>query len=216
MDRNEVQARIIEVAQLVKATLVGKHISIKDKCNGYKYVDDVQSNLRRLFLCFDLLDPRPGSSVFEIGPGNCFFLFMCRELRGCRVAGVDKITDKDKGQGQNTFRLFREHFGLADAIKAQFVEGMKPVDFGRRYDAIVATRAHFNRDWQESAYRFWLRDCYEHLQPEGKLLVHFRTIEPEIVTALPLLQPQFAIKDVKKVSVISRESIGQVTGRTHT
>src|SRR5262249_39580466 len=150
-----------------------------------------------------------GSSVFEIGPGNGYFLLMCRELRGCRVAGVDKIYDNRKGQGQNAFRLFREHFGLEGAIRHQFVEGDQPIAFGGRYDAIVATRAHFNRGWGEPQYRFWLRDCYDHLEPGGKLMVHFRTLEPEYVAALPLLEPAYALKDVKKLSIIPREAIGR-------
>jgi len=212
MDKNQVQEKIIAAAQAVKDQLIAQDVPAKGRVEGYKYIDDVRSNLRRLFLCFDLLDPREGSSVFEIGPGNCYFLVMCRELRGCRVAGVDRKPVPIKGQGQLAFRLFRKHFGLEDVIKPQTVAGSQSIEFGGCYDAIVATRAHFNQDWDEADYRYWLRDCYEHLLPGAKLLVHFHRIEPDITAVLPLFEPVHAIKAAKKISLVSSEAIGQVLG----
>jgi hypothetical protein len=212
LDKHQVQEKIIEAAQVVKNQLIEQGVAAKGRVEGYKYIDDVRSNLRRLFLCFDLLDPHKGSSVFEIGPGNCYFLVMCRELRGCRVAGVDRKPALINGQGQLAFRLFREHFGLDDWIRAQTVEGSRPIDFAGSYDAIVATRAHFNQGWGKADYRYWLHDCYHHLLPGGKLMVHFHRIESEIIAAFPLLEPVYAIKAAKKLSVVSREAIGHVLG----
>src|ERR1700738_1009856 len=101
MDRNQVRARIIEVAQTIKKVLLETGFGPEDKDQGYKikdgvatprtdpfwsrergfkYIDDVEEHVRRFFQCLDLLNPREGSSIFEIGPGNCYFLFMCREL----------------------------------------------------------------------------------------------------------------------------------------
>jgi hypothetical protein len=212
MDRSQVWERIVEVGQIVKKTLVDQGISAKGKGRGYKYIDDGKSHIRRLFLSFDLLSPEEGSSVFEIGPGNCYFLFMCRELRGCRVAGVDKLTGPHNGQGKNAFRLFREHFGLEGAIRHHVVEGHKPIDFGGHYDSIVTTGATFNRGWGEGEHRFWLHDCYDHLRPGGKLVVHFNTVDPAALAALPLLRPLQARDRVKKLAVLAREALGLALG----
>jgi SAM-dependent methyltransferase len=210
MDSNQVRERIIEVGQLVKKTLIDKQIPAKNKGRGYKYIDDAKSHVRRLFLSFDLLNPTAGSYVFEIGPGNCYFLFMCRELRCCHVTGIDKIYGPINGQGKNAFRLFREHFGLEDVIKHQVVERYKPIDFGGLYDSIVATGATFNRGWGKGEHQFWLRDCYDHLLPGGRLMIHFNTIDAEAQAALPLLRPLHTPDRVKKLTVLSRETIGQL------
>jgi hypothetical protein len=241
MDQNQVRARIIEVGLAVKKQLLESGLCPEEpepgsqykkgdgarrtdpfwsRERGFKYIDDVEDHLRRFFQCLDLLDPRAGSSVFEIGPGNCYFLFMCRELRGCQVAGVewkqDDASSNKKAQRmphhdlkKRAYRLFREYFGLEDAIKHQIVEGFKPIDFGRPYDTIVATRAMFNHGWREGEYGFWLRDCYEHLQPEGQLMVHFNKIDPESLAAFPFLLPHCPPRGNEKLSIIPREMIGQ-------
>jgi hypothetical protein len=49
---------------------------------------------------------------------------------------------------------------------------------------------------------FWSRT-------RGKLMVHFHQLEPEVWATLPLLQPAYPNKEVKKLSLISREVIGQ-------
>jgi hypothetical protein len=244
MDRNQVRSRIIEVAHAVKKALVERGIASEEKDSGYKrggkagqrrnspfwseeagykYIDDVEAHLSRLFQCFDLLDPRPGSSVFEIGPGNCYFLVMCRDLRRCRVAGVDWKQDDTPGNKKAillpyhdlkkyAFRLFREHFGLEEAVRHQVVQGNQPVTFGGSYDAIVATRAMFNHGWGEGEYRYWLRDCYRHLEPEGKLLVHFNKVDPEHLADLPFLRPAQVPSSNEKLSLIGRIEIGRVLG----
>ena len=233
MDSSQVRARIIEVGQLVKQALIERGVGAAEtepdykyvggevkprrspfwsRKRGFKYIDDAEDHLRRLFRGFKVLDPRPGSSVFEIGPGNCYFLFMCRELRGCRVAGVDikrdDGPDPDK-LAKYAYHLFREHFRLEEVVKHQVVEKEQPIDFGGRYDAIVATRAVFNRGWREIEYRFWLNDCYQHLQPQGRLLFYFNKVDPEPLAALPLLRPPAPADGVKKLRMLSREAIGR-------
>ena len=234
MDLDQVQARIIEVGQLVKQKLIEKEkeqrIQYGDdiekraglwyKERGYKYIDDVDYHLRRFFQCLDLLAPRHGGSVFEIGSGNCFFLFMCRELRGCRVAAVDWKRDEDDLTGNKdpekklyrdlkkyAYHLFREYFGLQDVIKHQIVHGNKPIEFGGEYDYIVATRATFNRHWREKEYRFWLDDCYRHLRPGGNLMIALNKVEPKSLAALPFLRPLHPSRENEKISIISRETI---------
>ena len=241
MDSDQVRARIIEVGQRVKPALLERGLSAEEiqpgykyvageakqrprpfwsEERGYKYIDDVDDHLRRLAKSFDFLDPRPGSAVFEIGPGSCFFLVLCRELRGCRVAGVDWIEDEAADQDDSlrmpfhdlqkyAFRLFREHFGLADVVRHQVVKAHQPIAFGGQYDAIVATRAMFNRGWQEGEYRYWLEDCYRHLWPEGHLMVHLNKLEPEHLAVFPFLRPVPVPGGVKKLSRIARETIGQ-------
>jgi SAM-dependent methyltransferase len=244
MDRNQAWARIIEVGQLVKQALIARGVNAADKetnykyvdgvkklrrspfwsnKRGYKYIDDVEDHLRRLVRSFEVLNPKPGSSVFEIGPGNCYFLFLCRELRGCRVAGVDikqaGLSDAEKPDknpsrelSKYAYHLFREHFGLEEVIKHQVICGNQPIDFGDEYDAIVATRAVFNRGWREGEYRFWLRDCYEHLRPEGRLMFYFNKVAPEHLAVFPFLRPAQPTSDIKKLSMISREAIGLFLG----
>jgi hypothetical protein len=215
MDKDQVWARIIEVGKAIKRTLIKKRIRPKYEDRGYKFIDDVHTHLHRLYWSFNLLNPREGSSVFEIGPGHCYLLFMCRELRGCRVAGVDVMRGEAIGyrkQARYIYRLFRQHFGLQDTVKHHGVAKFKPIPFGGRYDYIVATRAVFNGGWREQEYRFWLTDCYNHLRPEGKLMIHFNKIRPDALEAVPLLRPLYAPAKVKKLSVISRETIGQLLG----
>jgi hypothetical protein len=242
MDDNQARTRIIEVGQLVKKALVARGVRAEEKESsykisggvarlrsnpfwseeaGFKYIDDVDSHLRRLVQCFELLNPRPGSSVFEIGPGSCYFLFMCRELRGCRVAGVDWIEDEaaDRKKAlrmpyhdlqKHAFRLFREHFGLDDVVQHQVVKGLQPIDFGGRYDAIVATSAMFNRGWGEESYRFWLRDCHQHLEPEGRLMIALNKVRPDALAALPGLRPECPPPGNEKLTIIARAAIGQI------
>jgi len=244
MDRDQVRLKLIEVAQTVKHALVERGIAPEEKDSGYKrgggvvrrrdspfwseergykYIDDVEDHLTRLFECFDLLDPPPGSSVFEIGPGNCYFLVMCRELRGCRVAGVDWKRDDAHNNKKAlllpyhelkkyAFHLFRKLFGLEEAVEHQIVQARQPVAFGGPHDAIVATRAMFNHRWGEGDYRYWLRECYQHLRPEGRLMVHFNKVDPEILAALPFLRPAQARSSNEKLSLIRRTEIGQVLG----
>jgi hypothetical protein len=168
----------------------------------------VDIHLRRLVRSFDLLNPPEGSSVFDIGPGNCFLLYLCRQLRGCEVAGIDMIAGD--GYGKHAFRLFREQFGLADAIRHHVVRAYQPIDFAGRYHAIVATAAMFNDGWREAEYRFWLKDCFDHLLPQGRLMMHFNRIDPEPLAALPLLRPTRNPDHVKKLTIVSRETLGEV------
>jgi hypothetical protein len=242
MDRSQVRARIIEVGQIVKKALIERGVGAEDKKRldrhragvaktrtspfwseerGFKYIDDVEDHLRRLFQCLDLLNLPEGSLVFEIGPGNCYFLFMCRELRCCGVQGIDwkqnEGTVNRKGVllpyhelKQYAFRLFRAHFGLEDAVKHQIVAAHQPMEFGGRYDAIVATRAMFNHGWAPEEYRFWLNDCYQHLRLEGKLMVHFNKVAPDALADLPFLRPLHPPPGNEKLSIISRDELGRV------
>jgi hypothetical protein len=234
MDSNAVRQRIIEVGQLVKEALRARPVGAscpQQDCQvvadarrlfwneerGYKYIDDVKQHLGRLFWSFERLDPLEGTSVFEIGPGNCYFLFMCRELRACRPAGIDvkhSIGSFDV-QATYAFGLFRKHFGMEDAIRHQVVQGHRPIDFRGEYDYIVATRAMFNLGWREAEYRFWLRDCYEHLRPEGRLMVHLNKIDPESLAALPLLRPLDSPRKVRKLTIIARETLGRLIGQAN-
>jgi hypothetical protein len=241
VDSNEVRARIIEAGQIVRKALLERGLGGAEtepaykyvdgvpkprrspfwsKKRGFKYIDDADEHLRRLFRSFEILNPRPGSSVFEIGPGNCYFLFMCRELRGCRPAGIDikpaALPGSDKPAknasrelSKYAYQLFRQQFGLDDAIKHQVVEAYQPVNFGGRYDYIVATRAVFNRGWRDGEHRYWLRDCYQHLEPDGRLMVYFNKVEAHTLAVLPMLRPAHAPGGVKKLSIIDRETIGQ-------
>ena len=247
MDRSQIRARIIEVAQAVKQKLIERGVSADEaeqsydyrdgvatrrhsafwsQEQGYKYIDDVEEHLRRFFQCLDLLNPHEGSAVFEIGPGNCYFLFMCRELCGCRVAGVEwkegVLPGKKKAKTMPfhdlkmyAYQLFREQFGLEEVIRHQIVEAYQPVAFGGRYDAIVATRAMFNCHWGEGEYRYWLRDCHDHLQPGGRLMVHFNKIDPDSLAALPFLLPEHPLPGNEKLNIISREALGQLVTDQH-
>jgi hypothetical protein len=242
MDNNEIWARIIAVGERVKQALVARRLTHEEweagrtdmiwegkggrapfwsSKRGFKYIDDVEDHLRRVFKAFDLLNPDPGSSVFEIGPGTCYFLVLCRGLRGCRVNGVDWI-ENDAADGEqgmrmpyhelqkHAFGLFRTHFGLESAVRHQVVKAYEPIAFGGGHDAIVATRAMFNHGWGKGEYRYWLNDCFRHLNPGGKLMVHLNNIDPEPLALFPFLRPQPGTEGNKKLCVIPRDVIGRV------
>ena len=238
MNRNQVRARLIEAAGAIKGKLDDRRLQAADKVaeekvtgakkrhgrfwiegRGFKYVDDVEEHLNRLFRSFDMLDPQEGSSVFDIGPGNCYLLFMCRELRGCRVAGVDwkleegpaAVNTEEKPLrelGLYAQGLFRRQLGMEDVVRHQVVREFEPVAFAGRYDAIVATHTAFNLGWGENAYRYWLRDCYEHLNPDGRLMIALNKFKPAVVAAFPFLLPLEPTPGFKKLTLISRGTLG--------
>ncbi len=238
MKRNEVWARLVETA-----TVIGKQLDDRRpeaaqtaaaegaaatkkgrgrfwlEGRGFKYVDDVEDHLHRLFRGFDMLDPPEGSSVFEIGPGNCYLLYMCREMRGCRVAGVDwkleespaavKAVDKPlRNLGLYIQGLFRRQLGMEEVVRHQVVRAFEPIDFRGRYDAIVATHTAFNVSWGVDAFRYWFKDCYEHLNPCGRLMIALNKARPAVVDVFPFLLPPEPTPGFKKLTLISRDTLG--------
>jgi hypothetical protein len=238
MNRNEVKARLAAAAAAIKGELDDRRLEAAEKVaaervtgakkrrgrfwveeRGFKYVDDVEDHLRRLFRAFDTLDPPEGSSVFEIGPGNCYLLSMCREMRGCRVAGVDwKLAEGPvavntaekplRELGLYAQGLFRRQLGMEEAVRHQVVREFEPVDFRGRYDAIVATHTAFNLGWGVDAYRYWLKDCYEHLNPEGHLLIALNKVKAAVVDVFPFLLPPEPTPNFKKLTLVSRATLG--------
>jgi hypothetical protein len=238
--KGELDARRLEAAAAIKGQQDARRLKAAEKVaagritgakrrrgrfwveeRGFKYVDDVEDHLRRLFRAFDTLDPPQGSSVFEIGPGNCYLLFMCREMQGCRVAGVDwklaegpaavNTAEKPLWElGLYAQGLFRRQLGMEEAVRHQVVREFEPVDFRGRYDAIVATHTAFNVGWGVDAYRYWLRDSYEHLNPDGRLMVAINEIQPAVLAALPLLRPPQPTRRFRKLTLLTREAIGRM------
>jgi hypothetical protein len=139
-------------------------------------------------------------------------------VAGVDIKNHDGSVSEDPGKNpsrelsKHAYRLFREHFGLEDVIKHQVVAPYQPIAFGGQYDAIVATRGVFNQGWREAEYRFWLTDCLQHLRPEGQLMVHFNKVDQESLAALPLLRPSEGAGPVRKLNIISRETLSQVFG----
>jgi SAM-dependent methyltransferase len=121
------------------------------------------------------LNPPHGSDLLDLGAGGGYLMWLCRELAGCAVTGVDPAERVD-------YEALRTVFDLAGAIEKRTIEARTPLRLARRYDVICATRICFNRRgdalWEEADYTYFLRDAAQHLNPGGELYLHFNEPPP--------------------------------------
>lgn len=121
---------------------------------------------------------KPGSRVFEIGPGSGWLLYVLRAQYGCDVSGVDRQFP--------FFSTCRELLGLEDKIAAEFIQAQQPIRaLDGLYDYIIVTNAVFDlcghtRTWRMDDYNYWFYNMVDHLESGGQLLAvwNWPPIEP--------------------------------------
>ena len=129
---------------------------------AYKFIADAPLHIERCYKYFEIANPPPKSSVFEIGPGCCYFLWFCRE-RECSISGVDAES--------NVYSKTRTHLKIN--IKEERVKPFEKISFGKSFDLIISLLATFCGRWEKSAHVYFLEDCYDHLTENGRLIMNF-------------------------------------------
>lgn len=128
------------------------------------------------------LDPRPNSSLFDLGTGPGYLLWFARELRGCKVRGLERFERED-------YRELWKAMNLERVIQTEKIEPLKKINFPGTFDYISATGINFTRPlkrkWNAKEHFFFLCDVREHLNPEGEVFLTFNYPPPrEVVTFL--------------------------------
>jgi len=168
-----------------KLTLNQIALEIKSNSKDEKFFEcDIINNLKffeyeHIERCFSYLKHfkiNENSSVFEIGPGACYFLYFCRAYYKCKIHGLDLRSD--------LFRRARKLMNIE--VMEGAVNAFKPIPFPENnYDYIVSMLTMFNSGWGVSAHRYWLNDCKQHLNKDGCIFIHFnRTTFHDEITSI--------------------------------
>lgn len=155
--------KIGDVARVMRG-----HVEIAGvRANHHKYVEKPGLWYKKARLFVETNQIKPGSRVFDIGPGAGYFLYILKTELGCDVSGVDRPFP--------FFSTCRELLGI-DSVVVERIHRRSPIKaLNGLYDYITAFGACFDcslleRIWDEEAYRFWFNDVVEHLNPGGQLI----------------------------------------------
>lgn len=157
------------------------NLNISDDC---KYLLNPKAHIDRCKRALNLIRPTPTSKVLDIGCGNGYLLYLCRELYECEITGLDLpeyinfINDKDFTKQHQIYRELTERFNI-NVIK-HHIKPLQAMPLVEKYDIITATMTVFNKYWSVAQHDFWVRDCKNHLSDNGKifLLVNNNTLMP--------------------------------------
>lgn len=171
---------------------------------GYKFLEHADHHLDRILTTFQHMNPPQGGRVFEIGPGCCYLLHMCRQ-RGCEVRAVDV-----KLEYFVVYRTMRRLLELEPFISEFRVESFHPIPFIQLYDRIVATAIMFDREWGVAEHLYFVEDCLRNMKPDGILVLSFNehtVITPQIMA----VYEAFAVFPEKYMAVIPQSALPIVT-----
>ena len=133
-----------------------------------KYLKDPNLWIAKNTAWLELIDPQPGDSLYDIGAGCGFFMYLARELRGCRITGCDvDITV------QKVFAIMKLALGVYDEVDEGCVTPWKPLPCQGRYDWITSLAIAFSGGWQVEEHRWFLRAVGEQLADGGSALLIF-------------------------------------------
>lgn len=126
-----------------------------------KYVDWVLcETIHKSLLLAEAMDPDDGDTVFEIGPGTGYLMFILRELYDCDVYGCD-IPDRP---------LYKDMHKLLDITTVRDCSvGDAFLDLGTVYDYIVGTQISWMDNWNAKGLGEFLWYCGHHLKVNGTL-----------------------------------------------
>lgn len=161
-------------AQLIEFAVQGRAIvddlipNPANRPDAYRFLLQPEENIRRAREWIRHLAPEPSRTVFEIGPGCCYLLYLLREESNCAVAGIDAAFAKTVVYG-----TMRALLGLNEVVREHRVKPFMEIPFDGVYDFIIATGTVFHNRFTRDADRFWLSDCNAHLSPSGRMLIGF-------------------------------------------
>ena len=129
----------------------------------YKFVREFDHHMSRYQKIFDYLCLPKNSSVFEMGPGCCYFLYLCRN-HGYHVDAIDILNFQEVYQGARTA------LGMEKVVKHQRLAPFEKVKFLRKYDLIICTLPPWFRHqpWTQTAHMDFLEQVHDHLKRKGR------------------------------------------------
>ena len=135
-----------------------------------KYVDwALEDTINKSFLLAEYLSPKPGSVIYELGPGTGYLMYILREIYGCRVFGCDKpdtplYRDMHAALGIDTVEEWTiDHRG------ARFFPYSSLLSCP--YDYIIATQISFMDDWSPLDHLRFTNQCVSFLKIKGQLIL---------------------------------------------
>lgn len=154
--------------------------------NHHKYVQHPARWYKETRQWLQQHDIKPGSRVFDIGPGAGFLLYILKTERGCDVSGLDRPFP--------FFSACRSLLDIESTIAIERIHRFRPIHcLNGPYDYILALGACFDcslleRIWVEDAYTYWFQQIDQHLRPGGQLIADFNSppIRP-FVAKLPVV-----------------------------
>jgi len=133
----------------------------------YKFIRDYERHTGRCQDIFNHLCLPKSSSVFEIGPGCCYFLYICRD-HGCHIDAIDRLDYIETYQGARTA------LGMEEVVRHQMLKPFDKVKFLQKYDLIICTLPVAFRKpivWTFQAHMCFLRQVCDHLNEKGRLVL---------------------------------------------
>jgi hypothetical protein len=164
--KNEKNLKILKILarKSLKETneLIEKNLLLKSEIvNNLKFLKNYHNNINRSVEYFNITNFQ--GSIFEIGPGSCYFLYLCKQINKCSVSGVDLESP--------IFKICQKNLSID--IKEYSVCAFKTIPFEKKHNYIVSFLTMFNSGWGISAHKFWLEDCLNYLKDEGEIILHF-------------------------------------------
>lgn len=123
-----------------------------------KYVDwALHDTISKSLILAQWLNPPLHSSVFEIGPGTGYLMYILKELWGCEVHGCDTANTP-------LYHAMWERLGLDRSVKTEHICPFHNIlSLNRRYDYLVATQISWMDKWSSKALNSFLADCAGHV-----------------------------------------------------
>jgi cyclopropane fatty-acyl-phospholipid synthase-like methyltransferase len=120
--------------------------------------------------CIGLAGTQRGETIFDIGCGPGYLLWICRERLGCHVRGCDPL------RRAPIYTELYESLKLTDCITSHVSTIEEPIPkTDAKYDVIFATWITWIGfgNWSPDELSRYLRACLDHLRPRGRMLLRF-------------------------------------------
>jgi len=136
----------------------------------YKWLADAQRYVQQSRELVGLAGVRPGDTVYDIGCGPGYVLWICRERLGCVVEGCDPL------RGGPIYKELYEalHLGQCITAHASTIEQPLPPT-STRFDVIFATWITWIGfgNWSEAEFSRYIGGLMTYLRPHGRILLRF-------------------------------------------
>jgi len=163
----DIEAELLRRIEISRRILVG----VPGWCDtdGWQmYVNAPARHIAKAAIACKRLKMPHGGSIYDIGVGCGYLLYLCREWYGCTVAGCDVNI-----YYQKMFAVTRLALGLWDCVEDRRIQPMQPLGITGRYDRITSTSASFSRGWTEPEHRCLLGQLPHILTADGCAFLTF-------------------------------------------